>query len=147
MKVVLCTLFGTTASIESQSNLPITSAVPLSSCKGIMETFILSQKLSIVINLLESSIFQVLETLFTFGFTGLVQKQFRIYLSHTLKIRLTAWYCCTTVTHHFLLIRCSPLQFFLPLPKTLCDLWNKAEIFVSCLINLCSSIHTMQCAR
>lgn len=90
MKVVLCTLFGTTASIESQSNLPITSAVPLSSCKGIMETFILSQKLSIVINLLESSIFQVLETLFTFGFTGLVQKQFRIYLSHTLKIRLTA---------------------------------------------------------
>lgn len=116
-----CTLFGTTASFESHSGLLITSAMPVSFCKWITETFILSQKISIVIHLLESSIFQASETLFTFGFTGLVQKQFRIYLSHSQAYCLFK-YCCTTVTYHFLFIRCSPLQFLLPLPNTLYDL-------------------------
>ena len=103
--------------------------MPVSLCKWITETF--TQKLSIVIYLLESLTFQALVTLFTFGFTGLVQKQFRIYLSHTQASCLFK-YCCTTVTYHFLFTRCSPLQFLLPLPTTSYDLWNKAEIFVSC---------------
>lgn len=99
--------------------------MPVSFYKWITEKFVLSQKLSIVINLLETSIFQALGTLFTFGFTGLVQKQFRIYLSHTQAFQI--------LLHDSHLLHCSPLQIFLPLPKTY-SIWplNKAEIFASC---------------
>lgn len=46
-KKKFCTLFGTAASFESHSDLPIASAIPVSFYKWITETSLLSSKLFI----------------------------------------------------------------------------------------------------
>lgn len=72
----------------------------------------------------ETSIVQVLERLFTFGFTGLVQKQFRIFLSHTL--RLTGF--SNTAAWQSLIM----LQLTADLFTIAWDSYDKAELFTFC---------------
>ena len=129
-KKKFCTLFGTAASFESHSDLPIASAIPVSFYKWITETSLLSQKRFIYQPARKSNI-SSLGNASLLVFTALLRKQLRIYLSHTQDYHLFK-YCCTTVTYHFLFIHCSPPRILLPLPKPYMTSEFKAEIFSSC---------------
>lgn len=139
-RLLFCTLFGTTAVLTHIQTFQISVTV---SFWGQSHTFFWEHFL------VGSLTFQATETLFTFGFAAWVQKQFRIYLSHTLRIRLTAFSktparLSLITSSSYAAAHCSSFCCCLR-PDTTSEL--KQKYLLPAYINLDSSNHTLQCAR